>query len=250
LTRRLLSLIYGDSGTCVTLTYLDEKDEWHEGCIERVQRPRVAYMTGMPLPPFHLEFESSRLGGNIDYIRFNTFHPDLIPNMITAVAELQDAAGIIIDLRGNPGGDPAASEQLAAQFLDGQVAFGNWITRAGTFPWLITGENVYPGLLVILIDALSFSASEHFSSGMQTLGRAVIIGERSPGGATGANVKILSNSAILIYPVINGVTADGAVIEGSGVIPDINVALERSQLLAGIDAQLQAAVQYILENGQ
>jgi len=40
----------------------------------------------------------------------NTFHPDLIPDMVEAIAALQDAPGIIIDLRGNPGGDPSTGE--------------------------------------------------------------------------------------------------------------------------------------------
>ena len=159
LTRRLLSLIYGDPGTCVTLTYLDEKDGLHEGCVKRIQRPRAVSMTGIPLPPFQLEFESGRLEGGIGYIRFNTFHPDLLPDMVKAIAELQDAPGIIIDLRGNPGGDPDTAEQMAAQFLDGQVLFGNFKTRSGIMARLVTGKSVYTGPLVILIDASSYSAS-------------------------------------------------------------------------------------------
>jgi C-terminal processing protease CtpA/Prc len=82
---------------------------------------------------------------------------------------------------------------------------------------------------------------------MQALGRGVIIGERSPGGLSGMNVIPLSNDAILGYPVVQLITPDGKVLEGYGVTPDITVNLERSQLLAGIDAQLQAAIDYILE---
>lgn len=114
-------------------------------------------------------------------------------------------------------------------------------------PWVVVGKNVYQGPLVILVDALSFSASEHFASGMQGLGRATIIGEPSPGGATGANVKIMPNEVILVHPVVNGLTADGAAIEGHGVIPEITVTLQRSQLLQGYDAQLQAAIDFLVE---
>jgi carboxyl-terminal processing protease len=247
LTLRLLSLIYGDPGTCVSLAYLDERDELHEGCVERIQRPRAATMEGIPLPPFYLEFESERLESGVGYIRFNTFHPDLVPDMVEGVAALQDASGIIIDLRGNPGGNPDTAEQLAAQFLNGQVLFGYFRTRDGTIVRTLTGENVSIGPLVILIDALSYSGSEHFASGMQAVGRAVIVGERSPGGAIAMNVAILPNGAQLGYPVAQLLAPDGIVVEGRGVIPDITVALERSQLLAGIDAQLQAAIDYIVE---
>ena len=246
LTRSLLGMIYGDPGTCVTLAYLDEKDGLHEECLGRMQRPRVGYMGGV-LPPSYPEFESGRLESGVGYIRFNTFHPDLVPDMIEAVTALQDAPGIIIDLRGNPGGDPTTCESLAAQFLEGQVSFGSFNTRSGAMERLVIGRNVYTGPLVVLIDALSYSASEYFSSGMQTLGRAVIIGERSPGGATGMNVTTLPNGAVLGYPVAQLITSDGKVLEGYGVIPDITVTLERSQLLEGIDAQLQAAIDYIVE---
>lgn len=246
LTRSLLSLMYGDPGTCVTLAYLNEKDILHEGCVERIQRLRVGYM-GEVLPPAYPEFESGSLESGAGYIRFNTFHPDLIPDMIEAVNELRDAPGIIIDLRGNPGGDPITCEALAAQFLEGQVSFGSFNFRAGSVERLLIGKNVYTGPLVVLIDALSYSGSEYFSSGMQNLSRAVIIGERSPGGATAMSVTSLPNGAILGYPVAQLITSDSRVLEGYGVIPDITVTLERSQLLEGIDAQLQAAIHYILD---
>jgi carboxyl-terminal processing protease len=245
LTRHLLSLIYGDPGTCVSLTYLDEKDGLHEGCIQRIQRPRVGNLGG-GMPRFYLEFESRRLEGGVGYIRFNTFYPDLVPDMVEALGALQDAPGIIIDLRGNPGGEFDTDGQMAALFLDGQVTFGGLRSRSGITPWVLTGENAYAGPLVILIDALSYSGSDFFTSGMQAVRRAVVIGERSPGGATEGNIKSLPNGAILIYPIAELLTPEGKVVEGHGVIPDITVTLERSQLLAGIDAQLEAGIQQIL----
>lgn len=246
LTRRILSLIYGDPETCVTLAYLDENDESHEQCVARIRRQRMAPMQGIPLPPAYLEFQSERMENGIGYIRFNTFHPDIIPDMVEAVTALQDAAGIIIDLRGNPGGDGRTGERLASQFLDEQTLFGYLRTRTGTLEWRVAGESVYAGPLVILIDASSYSCSEWFASGMQAADRAVIIGERSPGGATGMNAKTLPNGASLGYPVAQLLSPDGTELEAHGVIPDIAVTLDRSQLLEGTDAQLEAGINYIL----
>jgi carboxyl-terminal processing protease len=247
LTLHLLSLIYGEPSACVNLAYLDERDAVRESCVERMPRPRMAALEGAPIPPSYLEFESRRLADGIGYIRFNTFHPDLMPDLIDALAEFQDAPGVIVDLRGNPGGELETDGEMAAQFLDGQVTIGRFETRSGTMPWVVTGENAYSGPLVILIDALSFSGSEFFASGLQAVGRAVIAGERSPGGATVGNVAPLLNNAILVYPVAQLLTPGGQVVEGHGVIPDIPVPLERGQLLDGIDAQLQAAIQYVVE---
>jgi carboxyl-terminal processing protease len=250
LTRCLLSLIYGDPETCVTLACLDENDELHEQCIARIRRQWMAPMTGIPLPPAYLEFESERLENGIGYIRFNTFHRNLIPDMVEAVATLQDASGMIIDLRGNPGGDGHTGERLAGQFLDERALFGSLRTRTGTSEWYVAGESVYAGPVVILIDALSYSCSEWFASGMQAVGRAVIIGERSPGGTTAMNTKTLPNGASLGYPVAQLLAPDGTVLEGYGVIPDIAVTLDRNQLLEGIDAQLEAGINFILETTQ
>jgi C-terminal peptidase prc len=250
LTLHLLSLIYGEPGTCVNLAYLDAGDVLRESCVERMPRPRIGALEGAPIPPSYLEFESRRLANGIGYIRFNTFHPDLMPDLIDALAEFQDAPGVIIDLRGNPGGELETDGEMAAQFLDGQVTIGRFETRSGTMPWVVTGENAYSGPLVILIDALSFSGSEFFASGLQAVGRAVIAGERSPGGATVGNVAPLPNNAILVYPVAQLLTPGGQAVEGHGVVPDIPVTLERGQLLDGIDAQLQAAIQHIVETAR
>jgi C-terminal peptidase prc len=247
LTLHLLSLIYGEPGTCVNLAYLDAGDVLRESCVERMPRPRIGALEGAPIPPSYLEFESQRLANGIGYIRFNTFHPDLMPDLIDTLAEFQDAPGIIVDLRGNPGGELETDGQMAAQFLDGQVTIGRFETRSGTLPWVMAGENAYSGPLVILIDALSFSGSEFFASGLQAVGRAVIVGERSPGGATVGNIAPLPNNAILVFPVAQLLTPGGQVVEGHGVVPDIPVTLERGQLLDGIDAQLQAAIQHIIE---
>ena len=245
LTRGLVGLIYGDPGTCVTLAYLDREDGAHEACVKRIQRPRALSMPGVPLPPFYLEFESRRLESDIGYIRFNTFHPDLLPDMVEAVAALQDAPGIIIDLRGNPGGDPSVAEQMAAQFLRGQVLFGTVRNRSGVVAHAVTGKDAYAGPLVILIDASSYSASEWVASGMQAAGRAVIVGERSPGGVTGMVVTILPNGGYLGFPVDQLLAPDGRVLEGYGVIPDIEATLDRASLLSGVDPQLRAAVEFI-----
>jgi C-terminal processing protease CtpA/Prc len=51
------------------------------------------------------------------------------------------------------------------------------------------------------------------------------------------------------YPVAQLLALDGQAVEGYGVIPDVAVSLDRDQLLEGIDAQLQAGIDYILRIG-
>jgi C-terminal processing protease CtpA/Prc len=58
------------------------------------------------------------------------------------------------------------------------------------------------------------------------------------------NIEPLPEGAILMYPYGQSQTPNGRVLENNGVVPDIDVALDRRQLLQGIDAQLQAAIEY------
>ena len=248
LTRGILSRLYGTPDTCVAVAYLDESSQQHEPCITRIRRERAAVMQGTALPPSLLEFEVKRLEQDIGYIRFNTFHPDLIPDMQNAIQSMQDARGIIIDLRGNPGGDPIATHALAAQFLKGAVSFCTYLTRDGPIDQILEpAEETYEGPVLILIDTMSTSASEEFAGGMQAIRRAVIIGEQSPGSVCGANVKLLPNGALLVFPTMELIAPDGTVLEGQGVIPDIQVEVDRKLLLQGIDSQLEAAIDYIEE---
>ncbi len=80
---------------------------------------------------------------------------------------------------------------------------------------------------------------------MQEAKRAVVIGKRTQGDDMDADLMKLPNGAYLIYAAGEPRTPKGVVIEGRGVIPDIQVNLTRKDLLAGRDTQLEAAIEYI-----
>ena len=106
--------------------------------------------------------------------------------------------------------------------------------------------DAYHGPLVVLMDVRSTSASEYFAGSMQAIKRAVIIGERSPGYLLIVNWKKLLNGASFMYAFAQPVMPDGKIIEGHGVVPDIEVKLDRDALLKGTDTQLEAAKAHIL----
>ncbi len=62
------------------------------------------------------------------------------------------------------------------------------------------------------------------------------------------NIKSLMDGSILAYPIAQSQTPAGRVLEDNGVVPDIEVALDRQELLQGTDSQLEAAIIY-LEQG-
>ncbi len=80
---------------------------------------------------------------------------------------------------------------------------------------------------------------------MQSLNRARVFGERSMGAALPSQFDKLPNGDVFIHATADFVTSDGTRLEGRGVIPDQVVPLKRKDLLAGHDAALEAALQWI-----
>ena len=110
--------------------------------------------------------------------------------------------------------------------------------------------DAYPDKVVILVDEHSASSTEEFSGSLQALSRATIIGSQTAGSCLVGEINALPHGIVLMIPVAQGQTMNGRILEYNGVVPDIAVTLDRQQLLQGIDAQLEAAIQYLLENGQ
>jgi len=236
----------GAAGSSVRLIYLDGSDHKHDLKIKReVLKGEMSPPVG-DFPSFLTEFESKRLADGIGYIRFNFFHPVLNQRIREAVRSMSDAPGIIIDLRGNPGGFDGVGKGLAGFFLDKKTSLGTSRSREGFENYIVYPQkNPYTGPVVILVDSMSGSASESFSGGMQSIGRAVVMGETSGGGDLDASVDKLPTGALLLYAYADFVTAKGVSLEGRGVTPDIEVKLTRASLLSGNDSQLEAAVNYI-----
>jgi carboxyl-terminal processing protease len=241
-TAKLQEQFYGPLDTTVELVYLDAHDEAHETVIQRAERDGKVDL-GAEFPPFYVEFESRRLDEEIGYIRFNAFIPPVDQRFPEALESLRGTRGLIIDLRGNHGGFFEVRKPLAEQLVQEQALFWSYKRRDSVQEVVLEpAQDAYGGPLVVLIDVMSASSAEEFSGALQAIGRAVVVGERSAGICVVMDVMQLPNGAVLMVPVAQTRTADGSVLEGNGVTPDIEVALDRSLLLQGIDSQLEAAI--------
>ncbi|HEU0184324.1 MAG TPA: S41 family peptidase, partial [Blastocatellia bacterium] len=201
-------------------------------------------------PPQYTEFETKRIAngltGYIGYIRFNIFTAPVIEKLKTAISGFNDAGGIIFDLRGNPGGLGGIAMTIAGRICDSPGTLGVMKMRSGELKFaFFPQENRYAGPVAVLIDGMSASTSEIFSGGIQELGRAVIVGERSAGAALPSYFQKLPTGALFQFAIADFKTPNGVMIEGRGVIPDIEAPYNRASLLAGHDAQLEAAVEQI-----
>jgi C-terminal peptidase prc len=245
----MLSHFYGPAGEAVSMAYLDGEGSLHEQRIVRATREGRVVLDPA-LPPFFVEFEARRLEGNIGYVRFNAFLPPVHERFPEALASLQDTHGLIVDLRGNHGGFFEVRKALAEQLNGEQVLFWSYKGREGIREvYLEPAKDAYTGPLVVLIDVMSLSSAEEFSGAMQAIDRAAIVGERSAGICVVADLMQLPNGATFMYPIEQTRTADGTVLEGRGVIPGMEVALDRTLLLQGVDSQLETAIDYIEGQG-
>lgn len=193
-------------------------------------------------------------GLRVGVIRFNVWMAPLAREIDEAVDRFRDADGIILDLRGNPGGLAAMVNGVAGHFLNEPALLGVQHSRGLELRFQANprrvnsrGERVEPfaGPLAILVDGLSGSATEVFTGGLQSIGRARVFGQTTAGGVLPALTHTLPNGDVLMHAIGEFVTAKGERLEGRGVIPDEAVTLTRADLLAGRDAALLAALRWI-----
>ena len=244
----ILGHIYGKPNTSVMLSYRDKVSGILDATLVRKSRGRGVKILPF-LPPAFIEFESRRLADNIAYIRFNHFGEPVDTKFVAACKAMQDTRGMIIDLRANPGGLFRVLDTIAKHLLSEEVLLYRFQFRDRTINKVLRpAAEPYTKPVVVLIDERSMSCSELFAGSMQAVNRAVVIGNRSPGYLLGADWKKLLNGGYFMHTILQPLPSDGKIIEGNGVIPDIEVNLDPYALLEGRDAQLEAAVGYILEN--
>ena len=250
------SLLRGRSGEATELAFLDDRDA---AVVRQVVRTPEA---GVPVKFGHLPTLFARLdarqvdhaGASVGVIAFNVWMTAIARPFDEAVDRFRTTRGIVIDLRGNPGGVLTMIMGLSGHFLDTPVNLGVIKTRESSLnlvanPRMVgtAGQAVQPfgGPVAILVDSGSYSASEIFAGGMQSIGRARIFGSRTAGGALPAVLERLPGGDVLQYAIGDFTTATGQRIEGRGVIPDTEVLPTRQALLAGSDPVLDAALDWI-----
>ena len=250
----------GPAGTDVFVTLQDGNGHLHDLTLSR--RPESGDpVTVGHLPTMFVRVESERRtlpgGRSAGVIRFNVWMPAVDREFQKAMDAYRGADGIVIDLRGNPGGLAAMLMGISGHFVAERKALGTMRTRDSELRFVANprrvsaaGERVepYSGPVAILVDAMSGSASECFTGGMQGIGRARVFGQVSMGQALPALFNKLPNGDVLIHAYGDFVAADGTRLEGRGVVPDVVVPLTREALLAGRDAVLESALDWIAES--
>ena len=143
---------------------------------------------------------------------------------IVAEAEQSGKAGLIIDLRGNPGGLLQETVDTADLFLDEGVILTE-VDNQGQ-------ENVYHARaggaaidipIVILMDTFSASGSEVLAAALKDNGRATIVGQKSFGKGTVNIAQDLGDGGALYVTIRHWLTPAGVQIDDVGITPDVEI---------------------------
>ncbi|HTA46067.1 MAG TPA: S41 family peptidase [Bryobacteraceae bacterium] len=238
----------GPAGKPVAIDVIDEQGRPKHLELDPAS-PKGELVQFANLPAMRVFFESRALPDSVGYIRFNEFldPASLMPKFEEALKGFTKAPGIILDLRGNPGGISLMAMGIAGFFVDEDgKKLGEMKMRETTLKFVIFPRpETYSGPLAILVDEGSASTSEIFAGGMQDLKRARIFGVRTAGAALPSDIIRLPNGDGFQYPQASYTSVSGKVLEGAGVTPDVLVEQTREGLLAGRDLVIEAADSWI-----
>ena len=260
--RFAVTRLRGPYGSKVDVTFIDGSGTAVTKSVAR-RGERGEPVTVGSLPTMFVRVSSAARttpgGRQVGVIGFNVWMTAVDAEFQRAVDRFRSADGIVIDLRGNPGGLAAMVMGIAGHFTSLRDTLGVMKTkdselRFNANPRLVDagGHRVepYAGPVAILVDGMTGSASECFAGGRQSLGRARVFGQTSMGQALPALFDKLPNGDVLIHAWGDFVTGTGVRIEGRGVVPDQPVALTRASLLEGRDATLDAALAWVDSQGK
>lgn len=250
------ALLHGAPGSSVTLTFRDGRDRTVTRTLAREAVAGTPVTFGR-LPTMYASAtrrDTIVRGAHVGLLRFNVWMTAVVPVVDSAIDAFRQRDGIVVDLRGNPGGVAGIVMGMAGHFLDTTAALGIMRSRQATLTFVANprrvnpkGERVQPyaGPVAVLVDEMSASTTEFFAAGLQEAGRVRVFGARSSGQALPAVLTELPNGDVLYHAVADFTTPKGAHMEKAGVVPDVETPLSRRALLDGHDPALEAALGWI-----
>lgn len=215
---QVVERVLGPAGTDVTLTVMDpDTQDLRDVTITR-ERIVVRNVTWKMLP-----------GTNIAHLRIAGFSDDVSGALISALEEInrQDAQGIILDLRNNPGGLLNEAINVVSQFLPE----GSLVMQAKDADGNVRSIPVRRGgiateiPLVVLINQGSASAAEITAGAVQDYNRGTLVGQTTFGTGTVLNQFPLSDGSAILLATELWLTPDGREIWHEGIAPDVEVEL-------------------------
>jgi len=193
---------------------------------------------------------TSRRDGNTAIIKIDAFTQSLALEFTKALPKMvEGASGIILDLRGNGGGDAEAMADVISSFLEDGTALGKFADRGGaSFELHSYLRRLWPSALavklplVVLTSEGTSSAAEIMAAALKTNRGARIVGAPTCGCVLAIRSRhTLPDGGVLDVSEFDYHTPQGSRLEGRGITPDLLTSLKRQDLYAGRDRTLETA---------
>ncbi len=186
----------------------------------------------------------STVGSRISRITVPSFARGTGRGVRNALAQLrvQQVSGVVLDLRGDPGGLLSEAVESASAFL-GPGPVVTYTRRDGRPQRLdVLGDGDTRTPVVVLVDGGTASAAEVVAGALQDRGRAVVIGTRTFGKGTVQEPRELPDGSLLDLTVARYALPSGRSVEGVGLEPDIQVGAPSG---TGADPAVRRAVEVL-----
>ena len=235
----VISLVRGPAGTTVHLTIQRQGETApleFDIVRERIEVPSV---------------ESKLLAENIAYVKVNDFGDNTTNELKSALKLLmaQEPAGMILDLRGNPGGYLDTAIEVVSQFIPDGVVMREQSGDGSEKTYEARSGGLATNIpLVVLIDKGSASASEIVAGAIQDRERGQIVGETAYGKGSVQTWRALGgdNGAVRVT-IARWLTPNGRWIHKLGITPDVAIALTDDDRAAKRDPQLEEAIKLLTQ---
>ncbi len=207
-----------------------------EGLVQRLGG--LAQFTDAPVTneiPADLLPVATAYEGGYGYVRLGEVSGGVAARLAAALAKAattNQLKGLVLDLRFAGGRDFATAAQVADLFLSGGKKVLDW----GESPFVSTEKtNAFTQPLAVLVNHETRGSAEAVAASLRHAGSALILGNTTAGEASLYREFTLSNGRRLRLAVTPVLTGDGETIPGSGLVPDIAVAVrpetERAYLM-------------------
>ncbi len=218
----VVDLVKGEEGTDVTLGLAGGPKGRREVTLTRER---------IDVPNLEARLEDDGTG----YVRLLQFSSDAGEQVRREVDRLvaDGAQGIVLDLRGNPGGLLPEAINIASVFIEDGAIVSVKERDTPRETYTARGDALESLPLVVLVDKGSASASEIVAGAIADADRGTIVGQTTFGKGTVQTIQRLQAGGGLKFTTAEYFTRSGDSIEGIGVEPDERV--------TGADAQLEAA---------
>ena len=232
----IVSLIRGPEGTDVTITLMGADGKYDVTLDRRkIDTPTV---------------EVSEKEDGIWYIQITEFDSITRPQFNEALQQAKDAdmKGLIIDLRGTPGGNLDVVVDICEQLLPQGLIVYTEDKYGKRVEYTSDGKNEIQVPLVVLIDGNSASASEIMAGAIKDYGIGTLIGTKTYGKGIVQSIIPLGDGTAVKITTSKYFTPKGNNIHKIGIEPDIEVEFDADKYQEDeTDNQLEAAIDKIKE---